>query len=164
MKIKKPEDEKYFKDIVLKDILDEISNEDEIKVSKTVKRKKKKDSRKKLSAKTLIFLAIFILFLLFIIILFRLFSDATSEVTPMPTTKVVSVTTQKVDAQEWKMKEDRADYMKTTSPKMKKVKHTPKKEILNKPIKIKTVKSKPIVKKRTERELAKEALRQQMLN
>lgn len=28
MKIRKPDDEKFFKDIVLKDILEEISNED----------------------------------------------------------------------------------------------------------------------------------------
>jgi len=160
VKIKKPEDEKYFKDIVLKDILEEISNEGEGTADNTVH--KKKASRKKLSTKSLLFLAISILLVLFTIVLFRLVDDATTQITPVPQIPVVP--TAQDDAEAWKMEEDRSDSKKTTASKVVKATFIPKKEVIPKPIKIKSVKKKPLPKKKTERELAKEALRQQMLN
>jgi cytoskeletal protein RodZ len=162
VKIKKPEDEKYFKDVVLNDILEEISNEDEITVENTAKRKKKKNTHKKRSVKYLVFMAIVILLTLFIITLFKLVTGATTEVKPTPNN-----TTPKADTQSWKMPEDRKDYKKTTPPKVLKEKKISKKVVKSTTIKIKPKKSKPLPPppaKKTERELAKEALRQQMLN
>ena len=162
MKIKKPEDEKYFKDIVLNDILEEISNEGEGTVNPTVQIKKRKRSQKIISLKTLLFIAGVTLLVLFIIILFRLVSDATTEEKPIPQTPKNTIVTP--ETQDWKMKEDRVGYKKTMLPKMIITKQISKKEEPNKTIEIKAVKSKPLPQKKTERELAKEILRQQMLN
>ena len=161
MKIKKPEDEKYFKDVVLKDILEEISNEDEIQVENTAKPKKRKSSQK-LIAKTIFYLIIMAILIVFSVLLFSLVTDATSEVDSVP--EVVETLTPEADTQEWKMIEDRTGYINTNPPKMQKIKQIQKKEVIHKPIKIKAVKVKPVTKQKTEHELAKEALRQQMLN
>jgi len=156
VKIRKPEDEKYFKDIVLNDILEEISSEDEIKTDNTARIKKSKSSQKKFSVKSLLFMAIAILLVLFIITLFKLVTESTAEVKPLsPTPKS---TTTKMDAESWKMPEDSGKHKKATK--------ISKKVIKSNTIEIKPKKSKtlPTPKKKTERELAKEALRQQMLN
>jgi hypothetical protein len=162
VKIKKPEDEKYFKDIVLNDILEEISNEGEGTVTHTSHIKKRKTSQKKRSTQTLLFMAIFILLILFIITLFRLLTDAAAEVKPVFQTPKSTILHS--DTQEWKMEEDRVGSTKSTAPKVIKTKHISKKEVTPKTIEIKAVKSKPLPKQKTQRELAKEALRQQMLH
>jgi len=161
VKIKKPEDEKYFKDIVLKDILEEISNEDQVQIESNAKLHKRKSSQK-LIAKTIFYIIIAAILVVFSVLLFSLITDATNEVEPSPT--VVEEIIPKTDTQEWKMKEDRAGYINTNPPKMQKVKQIQKKEVINSPIEIKAIKVKPITKQKTEHELAKEALRQQMLN
>ena len=161
MKIRKPEDEKFFKDVVLKDILEEISNEDEIRETNTVKLKKRK-SYYTLLTKTIFFIVITTILTLFSILLFSLVTDATQE--EKPTSKGLEVIMPKETTQEWKMEEDRAGYIKTIPHKTETAKHIPQKETLSKTIEIKAVKSKPLPKKKTEHELAKEALRQQMLN
>ena len=164
MKIKKPEDEKYFKDIVHKDILEEISNEDEVQVENTAKPKRKKSSQK-LIAKTIFYLIIMAILIVFSILLFSFVTDATSE--KKPADKVVKTLTSEVDTQAWKMEEDRKGYIRKPPSKVKKTKDTHNLEILkvsNDTVKLKPVKSKSIPKQKTEHELAKEALRQQMLN
>jgi hypothetical protein len=149
VKIKKPEDEKYFKDIVLKDILDEISDETGApKVSESTKRKPRKS---KLFSKTLIFIITAILFVFFVLVLFNLVTDATIE--PKAIAKLDTNVT--IETEDWKMDEDRVASKKTTVAKAIKIKPA---------IQIKAVKPKPLPRKKTERELAKEALRQQMLN
>jgi len=165
VKIRKPEDEKFFKDVVLKDILEEISNEDEIKTDSTARIKKRKSSQKTFSVKSLLFMAIAILLVLFIITLFKLVTESTEEVKPLSQTPKVITT--KTDAESWKMPEDGGDYKKITSSKVLKETQIPKKVIKRNTIEIKPKKSKPLPPpslKKTERELAKEALRQQMLN
>ena len=165
MKIRKPEDEKFFKDVVLNDILEEISNEDEIKTDSIARIKKRKTSQKTFSVKSLLFMAIAILLVLFIITLFKLVTESTAEVKPLSQTP--KVTTTMTDEASWKMPEDRGDYKKITSSKVLKETQIPKKVIKRNTIEIKPKKSKPLPPpslKKTERELAKEALRQQMLN
>ena len=143
MKIKKPEDEKYFKDIVLKDILDEISDETGApKVSESTKRKPRKS---KLFSKILFFIIIAVLFVFFVLALFNLVTDATTE--PKPIAKHDTNVT--IETEDWKMDEDSGISKKTIKIKVPETKIT---------------KAKPLPRKKTERELAKEALRQQMLN
>ncbi len=152
MKIRKPDDEKFFKDIVLNDILDEISNEDKDVVDDAPQPRKKKHSKKNLSGKKIFFVGLTLSLILLILVLFKLVTDATNVV-KHPFEKVTP------DTQEWKMDRDRNDYNKTLPKKVVKEKKTLIKEIQIKPLKIK-----PIPVQKTERELAKEALRQQMLN
>ena len=154
MKIKKPEDEKYFKDVVLKDILTEISHETGAKINHNSAAKKRKKTKQKISSKLLFFIAGAILLVFFTLILFKYVREATVEEKPVPQTPTLTTTESKEES--WKMPEDREAYKKP-APK-KKVAHTP-----IKPIEIKAVKSKPKPKQMSERERAKEALRQQLL-
>lgn len=158
MKIKKPEDEKYFKDIVLNEILDEISSETGApKVTEVKKRKKHKN---RFFSKTLFVTIIAILFFFFVIALFNVVDDATSEA------KLLSkpATNSPLDTEDWKMAEDQTMPQKTAVPKAIKEKSIIQKKPQSKIIEINSVKPKPDAKKKTERELAKEALRLQMLN
>jgi len=159
VKIKKPEDEKYFKDIVLRDILEEISNEEGIAIHTP---QIKRPSKKKLFSKNILFITISIIFLFFMITLFKLVTDVTTEEKPISQTSETLIT----DTQEWKMEEDKADDKKIVAPKAVQETHISKKAVQNKTIEIKAVKPKPVTKQKTEREreIAKEILRQQMLN
>jgi len=161
VKIKKPEDEKYFKDIVLNDILDEISNEDKIQTDTTTQKIKRKPSKKKLFNRTILFTLLAASLLLFMLMFFTLVPDATNEVKPIPKKSIVLPPETK--EQEWKMEEDRVGYKKPISKIVKK-ESKPKKNIPTKVIKVKPKKSKVMPIQKTERELAKEALRQQLLN
>ena len=154
MRIKKPEDEKYFKDVVLKNILTEISHETGAKINHNSSVEKQKKSKQKISSTLLFFIASAILLVLFTLILFKYVWEATVEEKPVLQTPTVTTTESKEES--WKMPEDREAYKKP-APK-KKVVHTP-----IKPIEIKAVKSKPKPKQMSEREHAKEALRQQLL-
>ena len=158
MKIKKPEDEKYFKDVVLNDILEEISNETGAPLIH--KSKKRKSHKNKFFSKTLFFIIIAVLFFLFVMVLFSLVTDATTEVKPI--TKVPK--TVLPDTPEWKMNEDIGIARQNTVKKVVKEKPVVHKKVQNETIEIKAVKAKPVPRQKTERELAKEALRQQMLN
>ena len=151
MKIRKPDDEKYFKDIVLNDILGEISNEND-DVPNTHQSKNRPSSKKKSSAKQLFNVGIGIALLLLIIILLNLGRETKTVVQHTPKKPTI-------DKQEWKMEKDRNVYKETLPVKVVEKKTTPKKEVVYAPIKIE-----PIPIQKTERELAKEALRQQILN
>ncbi len=157
MKIKKPEDEKYFKDIVLNDILEEISNE--TGAPKPAELKKKTASKKKFFSKGLFFIIIAILFFFFVMALLNLVTDATTETKPISTIPIHAID----ETEDWKMDEDIGVSKKTTLPKEIKIKPIVQKQVQTKTIEIKAVKPEPIPKQKTERELAKEALRQQML-
>ena len=158
MKIRKPDDEKFFKDIVLKDILEEISNED----GKTLKNEpqplKKKPHKKKRSGTKIFFMSLGIFLLLSLVIIFKFVADATTMVEETP--QLISKNTMDInDTQEWKMEEDRVGYKKPAPPKVIK-----EKPVIQMDIKSTPAKPKPVPVQKTERELAKEALRQQMLN
>jgi len=135
MKIRKPEDEKYFKDIVLNNILDEISHEQGLS-PKTSHQKKS------------IFLRLFWLvgifgFLLFLWMLWQVLADATQSKVPAATTYT----------QEWH------------APVVKAKKETiviDEKSVKALKVVQKVLPPKPTPQK-SERALAKEALRQQML-
>ncbi len=147
MKIRKPDDEKFFKDIILNDILGEISSETQDEPTDTYQSKKKKSSGKKILT-----ISIGIILLLAMAILFNLITE----------TKTVAQHTPKKpasDKQEWKMEEDRNVYKEKLPIKVVEKKTIPKKEVVYTPVKIE-----PIPIQKTERELAKEALRQQLLN
>ncbi|SFV66376.1 hypothetical protein MNB_SV-3-661 [hydrothermal vent metagenome] len=147
MKIKKPEDEKYFKDVVLNNILEEISTE--TGVPKPTQLKQKKSHKKKLFFKIIFFIAIAVCSI-FVMILFNLITEATKKANPVQATAISN----KVEKENWKMPEDRIDVKKTSSyPEI-----TPK-TMQKKDIKIRSAKQ----KQKTQRELAKEALRLQML-
>ncbi len=151
MKIRKPDDEKFFKDIILNDILEEISNENK-DISHTRSIKKRPSSKNIFSSKNLLNISIGIFSLLLIVLLFNLATE----------TEPVEKTTQKksvFDKQEWEMEKEREEYKEELPFEVVEKKVIQKKEVKSKPIKIKSI---PIQK--TERELAKEALRQQMLN
>jgi len=155
MKIKKPEDEKYFKDIVLHDILEEIS--EETGAPKPSELKYKTTEKKQLFSKTILFIIITILFLIFIIALFRLVGDATQKTKPISPVTVHTVS----ETEDWKMPEDIVRAKNTTSHKIVKEKPMVSKKIHTKTIKVKPIK--PKTRQKTERELAKEALRRQLL-
>ena len=158
MKIRKPDDEKFFKDIVLKDILDEISNEDGTTLKNKPQSLKKKAPKKKRSAKKIVFMSVGILLLLSIVIIFKFVADATTMVEETP--QVITKNTMDInDTQEWKMEEDRVGYKKPVPPKI-----IEEKPVIQMDIKSTPPKTKPISVQKTERELAKEALKQQMLN
>ena len=157
MKIKKPEDEKYFKDIVLNDILEEISNE--TGAPKPAELKKKTTHKKKYFSKGIFFIIIAILFFFFVMTLLNLVTDATTEAKPISTIPTHTI----AETEDWKMDEDIGASQKTTLPKVIKAKPIVQKKVQTKTIEMKAVKPKPIPKQKTERELAKEALRQQML-
>jgi len=150
VKIRKPDDEKFFKDVVLNDILDEISNEDGATPSDTPRPQKKKTF-----GKTILFVLIGLTLFLFVVILFRFVTEATTMEKPIPQ----KIVTEKNATQEWKMEEDRADYKKPVPSKVVEEKPTIEIKIKNDPVKLK-----PIPVQKSEREIAKEALRQQMLN
>ena len=152
MKIRKPDDEKFFKDIVLNDILDEISNENQDVSENTPPLRRKKHSKKNLSGKKIFFVGLIISLILLVLVLFNLVTDATNVVTH-PFEKIAT------DTQEWKMDKDRSDYNGTLAKKVVK-----EKKVLPKKVELKPLKIKPIPIQKTERELAKEALRKQMLN
>jgi len=152
VKIRKPDDEKFFKDIVLNDILREISNETKETPNHTYRQKNTSSVKKKFSAKQLFYAGIGIALPLLIIILF----------TPNTENKTIVQHTPKkpaIDKEEWKMEKDRRGHREKLPVKAAKKKTIPKKEILLKPTKIE-----PIPIQKTERELAKEVLRQQLLH
>ena len=151
MKIRKPDDEKYFKDIVLNDILGEISNENE-DAPNAHQSKNRPSTKNKFSVKKIFTIGLGILLLLFIVLLFNLDTETKpiEKHTPEKPT---------IDKQEWKMEEDRNGYKEKLPIKIIEKKTTPKKEIVYTPVKIE-----PIPIQKTERELAKEILRQQLLN
>lgn len=152
MKIRKPDDEKYFKDIVLNDILGEISNENGEIPDNNYQQKNTSSVKKKFSAKKLFNVVISIALLLLIIILLNLSTETETVVqhTPKKTT---------IDKQEWKMEKDRNGYKEKLPIKVVGKKTIPKKEVI-----LESVKIEPIPIQKTERELAKEVLRQQLLN
>ena len=103
MKIRKPDDEKFFKDIVLNDILGEISSETKDTSNHTYKQKNTLSVKKNFSTRQLFNIGISIALLLLIIVLF----------TPNIETKTVVQQTPKkpaIDKQEWKMEKDRKEY------------------------------------------------------
>lgn len=153
MKIRKPDDEKFFKDIVLNDILEEISNEDGVTPNDTSKALKKSSPKKRHSGKKTLFIGVSILLLIGIVIIFKFVADATTVAEDTPAKTTVTNT------ENWKMEEDIAGYKKSVSTKV-----VEEKPVLAKGVKSTPVKIKPIPIQKTERELAKEALRQQMLN
>lgn len=160
MHIKKPEDEKYFKDIVLNDILDEISTEvGEKKMHSkpsAVKTKKRNSFNGLFVLKVILYFTLIAVLLFFTLIVFGKTTDAIIE--PIPTKALTKKEDNKT--QDWKMQKDII---------IKKDKISHKKQGIEKNIiqidskNIKAIKSKPIVEQKTQRELAKEALRQQML-
>ena len=152
MKIRKPDDEKYFKDIVLNDILGEISNENEKTPDNSYQQKDTSSVKNKFSAKQLFNVGIGIALLLFIIILWNLSTETepVAQHTPEKPT---------IDKQEWKMEKDRNVYKEKLPMKVVKKKIIPKKEVVYTPVKLE-----PILIQKTERELAKEVLKQQLLN
>ena len=151
MKIRKPDDEKYFKDIVLNDILGEISNENQ-DVPNAHLSKNRASTKNKFSIGKIFTIGLSIFLLLFIVLLFNL--DTETKPTEKHTSQKPTI-----DKQEWKMEKDRNGYTENLPIKVVKKKTIPRKEVLLKPIKIE-----PIPIQKTERELAKEALRQQILN
>ena len=147
MRIKKPEDEKYFKDIVLKEILDEISTE--TGAPKVLESSKKEPQKNRLLSKTLFFSIIVLIFFFFVLTLSRFLTDV---IRPSQTIASMDTNTT-VETEDWKMKEDRIPVQKSR--------------------RIKTIKVKPIVpqhiksqyiQKKTDRIRAKEALLHQMQN
>ena len=158
MKLKKPEDEKYFKDIVLNDILEEISNEVGEPLNPS-QEKKGKSSTKILTLKKILSLIFILLLILFIGILFKLVTEASTEQTPTEITKVV-------DEEDWKMESDRTALKKNTPMNTFKKPTLPKMPIP--PSIIETQIQKPDQLKqtnvKTERERAKDALKEQMLH
>jgi len=155
VKLKKPEDEKYFKDIVLNDILEEISNEVGEPVPQHSHVKKKSST---IIKKILSFFFI-ILLIAFIFTLFKLITDANSIESPSPSTKLV-------DKEDWKMESDRTTVKQHTQTNTLKKSSLPNIPIAPKTIEMQIPKqSHPTqTKVKTERERAKEALKQQMLN
>jgi len=143
VKIKKLEDEKYFKDIVLNNILDEISNE--TGAPKVLKIKKRKLFQNRFFTGVLFIIAI----LFFLSVFAILFHSKTNVVIKPETISKPDINTT-IDTEDWKMEEDRASYKKN------------KKQ--TKPLMKKAIPQKPKPRKKTERELAKEALKRQMLN
>jgi len=174
LKIRKPNDEKFFKDIVLNDILDEISSETGVS-----SRNSRKPKKKKIFIKVFFLIFITIALVWFSIVLFKLVSDATTLEKPVPKTTEI----QEHDTQEWKMQEDRKEQknniivLPNITPKAieKKPVQTSKShvELFKKP-KVKIVpkvnperKVLPLneeAKQALIRKNAKEALKQQMLN
>jgi hypothetical protein len=157
VKIQKPEDEKYFKDIVLNDILEEISNETNDNTKhKTMSQKKYASTKRPSSKKILSFIIVFLL-LLFMGILF--ISETQTKIDIKSTIQKKPITTQK-----WKMEKDRTDNGEIATPKTI-TKPLPLPLIkINTPIETKKEEKKPMVNEITERERAKKALKQQMLN
>jgi len=153
VKIQKPEDEKYFKDIVLNDILEEISNEHKDTSEHTLMLKEESPDKKKLSSKEVLSFIIITLLVLFIILVFKPLSRTETPVTP----KSKKIT---IDTQEWKMEEDRSNYKKVLPA--KKVVITP--SIPKIKVQQKAIEKKPISSKKSEREIAKQLLKQQMSN
>jgi len=152
VKIQKPEDEKYFKDIVLNDILEEISNEHK-NTSEHIPILKKESPKKKLSSKEVLSFIIITLLVLFIILVFKPLSRTETPVTP----KSKKVT---IDTQEWKMEEDRSNYKKVLPVKKVVIPLSiPKIKVQQK-----AIEKKPIFSKKSEREIAKQILKQQMSN
>jgi len=151
VKIQKPEDEKYFKDIVLNDILEEISNETKVTSEYIPMSKNNASTKKFFSAKKI--LSFILLLIVSFIIFFILSSSTVTIVTP----KTQEMTT---DTQEWKMEEDRTDYDHTRQHK----ETVKQKTVPNVVIIKKVIEEKPMPPKKTEREVAKEQLKQQMLN
>ena len=152
MKIRKPDDEKYFKDIVLNDILGEISNENEKTPDNSYQQKDTSSVKNKFSAKQLFNVGIGIALLLFIIILLNLSTETETVVQHTPKKPTI-------DKQEWKMEKDRKGHKEGLPIKIVDKKMSPKKEVKTQPIIIE-----PIPIQKTERELAKEVLKQQLLN
>jgi len=157
VKIKKPEDEKYFKDIVLNDILEEISTETGAPKPSQLKQRKKHNN--KLFSKILFYIIIGIVFFFFVMALSKLVTDATIEVEPAPNTE--SNTT--VDTEDWKMPKDRVDAKKTSIPNVIELTPLHKVKVQKETVDVEVVEQKPMIKQKTQRELAKEALKQQML-
>ena len=153
MKIQKPEDEKYFKDIVLNDILEEISNEHKDTSEHAPMLKEESPDKKKLSSKEVLSFIIITLLVLFIILVFKPLSRTETPVTP----KSKKIT---IDTQEWKMEEDRSNYKKVLPA--KKVVITP--SIPKIKVQQKAIEKKPISSKKSEREIAKQLLKKQMSN
>ena len=158
MKIRKPDDEKFFKDIVLNDILGEISNENEERPDTVYQEKETSSVKNTFSAKRLFIVGMGIALLLFIIILFNLRTETKTVEQHIPEKLTI-------DKQEWKMEKDREGYKDKKESKEKlPIKVVEKKVILKKEVLRKPAIIAPIPIQKTQRELAKEALRQQMLN
>lgn len=156
MKIRKPDDEKFFKDIVLNDILVEISNE-----NGDLPENASPAINKKYSNTTIVIIFLVILTLVVSIVFW--YTPKKSTITKKQTTSKNIKT-----LQSWKMDEDITGYKKTNSKKIVVKKIISEKSIPQKVIKNKTIPKSALLKsipiQKTQRELAKEALRQQMLN
>ncbi|MBA1421116.1 MAG: hypothetical protein FAF03_09775 [Epsilonproteobacteria bacterium] len=140
----------------LNDILEEISTETGAPKPSQLKQKNLRKINYFLKP---CFFIIAIVFSLFIVVLSNLVTDATKEVKSTP--KIV--TSSPENTEDWKMPEDRIESKKTSVPHVIELTPVHKKMVQKKPIKVESVKPKPKIKKKTERELAKEALRLQML-
>jgi hypothetical protein len=155
VKLKKPEDEKYFKDIVLNDILEEISNEVGVSTLKHTQVKRNFPTRiKKITSFILILLLI-----IFIVTLFIFVMEATS-------TKIPIAITEQVDEENWKMEVDRTILTRHTQTNTLKNSSLPKTPVSPNTIELQIPKPSQTTqtKIKTERERAKEALKEQMLH
>jgi len=141
VKIKNPQDEKYFKDITLNNILLEISKENETYHNKSVHNKTEKESQTQFYFKIMFFAILPILLLLFFFIPFKQIDTKRTK-----TSNIQLI-------------------QKKTIPKMQTKEKITKKTVLPKKarvIKVITQKKNPL--KRTVREQAKEDLLKQMKN
>ena len=152
MKIKKPEDEKFFKDIVLNNILDEISSEKEDILDDGFPHQIKQKSTNKISANKILIVLLSIILFVIAVLLFNLTTETKTEEKHTRKKPII-------DKQEWKMEKDRKVDKEKLSTKVVEEKMPPKEEVKTQLINIE-----PIPIQKTERELAKEALRQQLLN
>jgi len=150
VKIRKPEDEKYFKDVVLKDIFEEISKENGIKQERIPQ----KALQKKRRSQYLLFLFMVLLLILFTLITMPFLKGITTK-----DSKITITTYKKKIKEEWKMPEDRDGYVPTIEKKMKKI--TPKQIPARNHLESKKVKRE---RSKSEKELAIEKLRQQLLD
>ena len=152
MKIKKPEDEKFFKDIVLNNILNEISSEKEDIFDDSYSHQIKQKSTNKISDNKILTVLLSIILFVIAVLLFTLPTETKTEGKHTRKNPII-------DKQEWKMEKDKKVDKEKLSTKVFEEKMPPKEEVKPQLINIE-----PIPIQKTERELAKEALRQQLLN
>ena len=177
MKIKKPEDEKYFKDIVLNSILDEISSETHIANSIQNNQKElprtTEPTEKKSIFKRVFFALVSIIFLAFVLFLVNLIQEAVNDNTPadLAIEKNTTSTKEHTTIQEDRTKTyHQTQTVKHTIPSKPLTKKLPskkepvkKEELSAQIIEFKVIHPPSSAKPKNDRERAKEALKKQML-
>ena len=172
MKIKKPEDEKYFKDIVLNSILDEISSETHIANATQNNQKEPprttEPTEKKSIFKKVFFALVSIIFLAFVLFLVNLIQEAINDNTPADLTieKNTTSTKEYTTIQEDRTKTyHQTQTVKHTIPNKPLTKKLPvkKEELSAQIIEFKVIHPSSSAKPKNDRERAKEALKKQML-